>query len=480
MGKKQPATLAVPFHLYDPKSLRVEESPIPGQLTFGLAVDPVNKDAVQRQKVDLPMLDVYSADASKGVVKLRGRISSPAPSPGDPARTCSSSSSAGRASPGEAMSYRSTTFSSVLAIIAAVGALGCSEVRGRKRFQEANELYKRGRYQEAVAAFESAEALVPNLPTLWLNKGYTCRQLIAPGGRDPESRRAANCALDAFQRLAQLSPNDRRADQLTVQTWFDIDDFPTPAKTLLERIRRTPDDYDVVHGLQEVYYKWGKWPQALEWSTRAVKLRLHDAEAHYGVGTFIWQILGRPRRRSGHGRRRSTPAPAPAAPGGHRARRAQAEAQRRRRRRADPPTPPPPPPPAPGDVTGKARVELADQAIAELEKAVALRPHHADAMTYLALVWRQKSFGLFAEPAAWQLAVDRANEWQKRVGGGARREELTMAFEAFRAQSEAPARAGRKRLWYARLDCAARRAARRGRRPIRSGTSRSCRRRCSR
>ncbi len=63
--------------------------------------------------------------------------------------------------------------------------LGCSEVRGRKQIQEANELYKRGRYQEAVAAFESAEALVPNLPTLWLNKGYTCRQLIAPGGRDP-------------------------------------------------------------------------------------------------------------------------------------------------------------------------------------------------------------------------------------------------------------------------------------------------------
>ncbi len=79
MGKKQPATLAVPFHLYDPKSLRVEESPTPGQLTFGLSVDPVNKDAVQRQKVDLPMLDVYSADASKGVVKLRGRIFVPRP-----------------------------------------------------------------------------------------------------------------------------------------------------------------------------------------------------------------------------------------------------------------------------------------------------------------------------------------------------------------------------------------------------------------
>ena len=79
MGKTQPATLAVPFHLYDPKSLRVEEGPAPKQLTFGLAIDPVNKDAVQRQKVDLPMLDVYSANVDSGGVKLRGRVFTPRP-----------------------------------------------------------------------------------------------------------------------------------------------------------------------------------------------------------------------------------------------------------------------------------------------------------------------------------------------------------------------------------------------------------------
>ena len=79
MGKKQPAALAVPFHLYEMKSLRVEEGPAPEQLTFGLAVDPVNKDAVQRQKADLPMLDVYGADAKTGTVKLRGRVFTPRP-----------------------------------------------------------------------------------------------------------------------------------------------------------------------------------------------------------------------------------------------------------------------------------------------------------------------------------------------------------------------------------------------------------------
>jgi hypothetical protein len=79
MGKKKPAALAVPFHLYDSRSLRVEEGPTPGQLTFALAVDPLNPDAVQRQKADLPMLDVYSADVGNGTVKLRGRVFTPRP-----------------------------------------------------------------------------------------------------------------------------------------------------------------------------------------------------------------------------------------------------------------------------------------------------------------------------------------------------------------------------------------------------------------
>lgn len=77
MGKKVPAALVVPFRLYDPKSLVVEEGPAPNHLTFSLAVDPLNPDAVKRRKPDLPMLDLYSADAATGDVTLRGRIFTP-------------------------------------------------------------------------------------------------------------------------------------------------------------------------------------------------------------------------------------------------------------------------------------------------------------------------------------------------------------------------------------------------------------------
>ena len=157
--------------------------------------------------------------------------------------------------------------------------------------------------------------------------------------------------------------------------------------------------------------------------------------------------------RHGHGRLRSRPRPAPedAPPAARKPRHQGGKGGARDQRNNDETElvpAPPPPATAPGDVTGKERVDLADRAIAHLEKAIALRPHYADAMTYLALVWRQKI--VRAVCRAGRLAA--GGRSRERVAearaGRAGREELTMAFEAFRAQA-APARAGRKRLWYA-------------------------------
>ncbi|HXJ22022.1 MAG TPA: hypothetical protein VMT03_17500 [Polyangia bacterium] len=79
MGKKVPAALVAPFRLYDPKTLLVEEGPKANHLTFGIAIDPLNPDAIKRQKPDLPMLDLYAADVSDGSVSVRGRVFIPRP-----------------------------------------------------------------------------------------------------------------------------------------------------------------------------------------------------------------------------------------------------------------------------------------------------------------------------------------------------------------------------------------------------------------
>jgi tetratricopeptide (TPR) repeat protein len=327
---------------------------------------------------------------------------------------------------------KATPALAVAAVVAVLGlalASGCSDVRGRKLVQEANDLYKRGRYSDAIAMYTEAEALVPDLPTLWLNKGYTCRQLIVPGAKDPDSQRAAACALAAFKRLAQLRPGDARADSLTIDTMFDIGDLRGLEVLFLERNRRAPADVDVVRGLQQVTYKSGKWPQALNWSRRVAALRPRDAEAQYGVGTFIWQILsskgGGPEMAAYDPRPRLPPVDeenpgAQIAAGGSAVNKVGKKMTKGKKAAAPVgqlqlPVAPPVPATAPNDIGGGQRAELADEGIRYLQQALLLRPRYSEAMTYIALLYRQKSFSFFAELPAWQSAVDLSNDWQKRA-----------------------------------------------------------------
>jgi tetratricopeptide (TPR) repeat protein len=295
---------------------------------------------------------------------------------------------------------------------AAAASSGCRQVRGRKMIQDANELYKKGRYVEAVSLYERAEPLVPELAVLWLNKGYTCRQLLGPatsarpaarpgGEASAESRRWGACALDAFARVKQLSPRDPRGEQLYMQTLFDINDFGTLESIFLAQgqaaQRRGTVDLDAATGLQQVYFKQGKWTEALAWARKAADARTADADAQYRLGSFIWQLLSS--RGGGNEMMAFDPRTGSAGGGGGGAGGGTTAKPRRV---------------GPDDITGPLRIELADEGIRYLERALTLRPKHPEAMIYLNLLYRQKSLALFSEPDKWQAAIDKANEWQKK------------------------------------------------------------------
>jgi tetratricopeptide (TPR) repeat protein len=277
-------------------------------------------------------------------------------------------------------------------VVALALATGCSEVRGRRKIQEGNRLYRDGFYKEAVAAFQDAEQLVPNFWVLWLNKGYTCRQMIVPGAKTPENMAAASCALSAFKRLQELKPDDPRGELLYFQTLFDADKFDELAKIYEARFQKNPRDIDAVTGLIQVYTKWNKLDDALEWYSKKAELQSNDPEAQYAVGVFIWQQL----MVHGGGQDKATYDP-----------------------RLDPNKPKSkqikiPPPFGAGDIVSQQRIDLADKGIDYLKKAIQLRPTYADAMVYINLLNRQKAYAFFDQPDEWQKCMDQAVDWQKK------------------------------------------------------------------
>jgi tetratricopeptide (TPR) repeat protein len=293
----------------------------------------------------------------------------------------------------------------LLLAVALVFGSGCSDLRGRRRIRVANQLYREGKFAEALSWFQAAEPLVPGFWLLWLNEGLTCRQMMVPGAHSADNQRAVGCALRAFDRVKRLRPDDPRGDQLYVQTLFDADRFAELAALYQQRLSARPNDRAAINALIQVYSRWNRPEEAIRWLERRAALDPQDPEAQYAVGVFIWNQLFQ--KGGGAEMAAFDPRPDPTA----------AETGGRARAAAAPANPPAKiaPPPALGDIVGTARIRLADLGIAYLTKALALRPHYRDAMVYLNLLYRQRSFAFFHDPAAWQTNIDAAEKWRRQA-----------------------------------------------------------------
>jgi tetratricopeptide (TPR) repeat protein len=267
-----------------------------------------------------------------------------------------------------------------------VSLMGCSELRARHLGREGNQHFRDGDYAAAVQLYSASERLYP-LPVVAFNKGLACRQLMLPGAKTAENERSIECALAAFKQLKRLDPKDVRAEQLYQQTLFDADRFETLAGVYRARLQVAPNDPVAINALIQVYSRWDRWDDALHWTLERARREPQNAEAHYAVGVFIYNRL----YARGGGTEQSSFDPRPSA-------------ERK-----------PPPAFSASDVTGAQRVALAEQGIEHLQKAVALRPNYADALTYIGLLYRQKSFALFDRPSDWQAAVDSAESYRLKA-----------------------------------------------------------------
>jgi tetratricopeptide (TPR) repeat protein len=299
-------------------------------------------------------------------------------------------------------SVRAWALGALLIALLDAGA-GCDQVSGRRLIQKGNQQFHEGQYAAAVATFREAEQHLPGAWQLWLNKGTACRQMMVPGGKTKENEDAVQCALDSFTRMRELRPQDQRGPALYVQTLFDAERYDVLAAMYRERAARDPADEEAVNGLIQVYARWtGHTSDALIWYEKKADLKDKDAEAQYAVGVYVWQQLfakGGGADKAGFDPRLQ-PGQQAGPPSGHRPGHDKA---------------PPPPSFAADDIFGQKRVDLADVGLKYLDRAVALRPNYTEAMAYLNLLWRQRSFAFFDQPAEWQKSVDKATEWRDKM-----------------------------------------------------------------
>ena len=273
-------------------------------------------------------------------------------------------------------------------------ALGCSELQARRHAQAGNAAYLDGDYSNAVREYEAAESKSPLLPVVALNKGLACRRLMVPGSHSPEQQGVTDCALAAFTRLKTLSPDDPRGEQLFIQTLFDAERFDTLVSTYEAELRQDPKNLAAINGLIQVHGRTDHWTEVLHWTTKRADIAADDADAQFAVGAVVFQYL---LAKGGRDKATFDPRPNP-----------YVEPQLRAPAKD-------PPPFSVGDLMGSERVQLADAGLSYLRRALRLQPKHRSAMTYMGLLYLQRSFGLFDKPVEWTESVVEARRWQERA-----------------------------------------------------------------
>ncbi len=225
-----------------------------------------------------------------------------------------------------------------LILIAVFGATGCNKLKARDWLNKGVQAYKNGQFDTAIEDFKQAKDLDPGLlnARLYLATAYASQYI--PGAPSEENVRKGQQAINEFQEVLGVDPNNISAIDGIGSILFQMSGTPfTPAK--IEESR----SYHLKH----------------------IQLKPGDPEPYYWVGYIDWTLSYRANTDMRAEYNRSNP---------------------KKQVKDDQPLPP------------KVREEYAakygsmvDQGIAMLKKAIELRPEYDEAVGMLNLILRRKA-----------------------------------------------------------------------------------------
>jgi tetratricopeptide (TPR) repeat protein len=243
----------------------------------------------------------------------------------------------------------------VLVFVGLVLVGGCTEVKARRQIQQGNKSYYDGNYERAITEYEGALGAKPDLHIGWYNLGLAHLALFSPGAKGPDNEKHAAGAIKAFNEYLKVDKNDTKARDYLLSTYMDSGHYEGAVDFFMKKLEENPSDPNIMAQLAQIYASAGKFAEANEWHRKRVGVETStDAKADvwYSIGVLSW------RRLNNH-----------------------------------------------GDVVGEERAKIADEGIAALEQADTIRKDHQATLTYLNLLYRERSV---ASEASWARAVDQA------------------------------------------------------------------------
>jgi tetratricopeptide (TPR) repeat protein len=241
---------------------------------------------------------------------------------------------------------------------------GCRKLRARDQLNKGVQAYRNAQFQVAIVHFKNAVALDPTLLNAKLYLATAYAQQYIPGGESPENLKIAQQAIDAFDDVLKMDPNNTTA----------------------------------MASVAQIYYNMRKFDRAKEYQRRWLQVEPNNPVPYYWIGVLDWAVCFPHTQQM----RKDLKIEFPKDP-------------------KDPGSLPPFPPKARAELE-EQNGPLVKEGVEVLEKAIELKPNDFDTMAYLNLMYRQKA-DLESDPAARQADLKQAEDWVdkalavKKAGG---------------------------------------------------------------
>jgi len=250
--------------------------------------------------------------------------------------------------------YRLALLGALLLLLAF--SSGCSKLRARDELNKGVGAFRNAQFQAAIMHFKSAVAYDPTLLNAKLYLATAYRQQYIPGGESPENLKISQQAIDAFEDVLKVDPNNTTA----------------------------------IASVAEIFYDMRKFDKAKEYQRHWLQVEPNNPVPYYWIGVLDWAICF-PRTQQ---MRKDLKIEFPKDP-------------------KDPSSLPPFPEKARAQLA-EQNAPLVDEGIGLLQKALELKPNDFETMAYLNLLYRQKA-DLEPTPDAREADLKLAEDWTNKA-----------------------------------------------------------------
>ena len=229
--------------------------------------------------------------------------------------------------------------------------------------RQGDSYFRTGRYREALAVYEKARSLDPGDVGLLLSTARGRRALYDPSSVDPSNVRLITKAIEDYEAYLAQVPDDNLAFRALAGAWVEAGQEGAALLYLRERHAGRPSDVETIDVLADFTEKKGDYEESEALLRKRIALEPSNPEAYYRFGVSAYT------RSASSSELQMEP--------------------------------------------GKRR-KVIDDGVAQLDRAIALRPDYYEAMLYEGMLCREY---LKVEPDAAKQArlKAKAEEWQKKA-----------------------------------------------------------------